>query len=219
MTNPFIIPSLANLNGDLAQRHFTLARGEKLQQAFAQLFSRHLGCMQSGKGFEARSLLVTGRAGSGKTAAISDMLNRFNETTVLLPDGKDARFAICVLEAKGSWKDLGRKTLNALGYGAHAARRTNSSSLQPPRTSANWSRSFPHRSNRKKLTGKALALSSAGNILRSQAVVFQKNTPLCRCCPAVETRMIVISGLACPNGASLFGACPCFQAYSVRMRG
>ena len=75
-----------------------------------------LGRLQSGKGFEARSLLVTGRSGSGKTAEISDMLNRFNETAVRMPDGKDARFASCALEAKGSWKDLGRKTLHALGY-------------------------------------------------------------------------------------------------------
>ncbi|QOL83008.1 ATP-binding protein [Pseudooceanicola spongiae] len=116
MTNPFIIPSLANLNADLAQRHFPLAKGEELQQTFAQLFSRHLGRLQSGKGFEACSLLVTGLSGSGKTAEISDMLNRFKESAVRMPDGKDARFASCVLEAKGSWKDLGRKTLHALGY-------------------------------------------------------------------------------------------------------
>jgi len=116
VTNPFIIPSMANLNADLAQRHFPLARGKELQQTFAQLFSRHLGRLQSGKDFEARSLLVTGLSGSGKTAEISDMLSRFNETAVLLPDGKAARFACCVLEAKGTWKDLGRKTLHALGY-------------------------------------------------------------------------------------------------------
>ncbi|NDV52001.1 ATP-binding protein [Salipiger sp. PrR003] len=116
MTNPFIIPSLANLNADLAQRHFPLARGEELQQTFAQLFSRHLGRLRSGKGFEARSLLVTGLSGSGKTAEISDMLDRFNKSAVPMPDGKQVRFASCVLEAKGSWKDLGRKTLHALGY-------------------------------------------------------------------------------------------------------
>lgn len=116
MSNPFVIPSLANLNADLAQRHFPLARGDELQQAFAQLFSRHLGRLQSGKGFEARSLLVTGLSGSGKSAEISDMLKRFNESAVPLPGGEGARIAPCVLEAKGSWKDLGRKTLHALGY-------------------------------------------------------------------------------------------------------
>lgn len=116
MTNPFIIPSLANLNADLAQRHFPLARGEELQQTFAQLFSRHLGRLQSGQEFEARSLLVTGLSGSGKTAEISDMLQRFNESAVLMPNSKNAKFARCGLEAKGSWKDLGRKTLHAMGY-------------------------------------------------------------------------------------------------------
>lgn len=116
MSSPFVIPSLAHLNEDLAQRHFPLSRGEQLQQSFAQLFSRHLGRLQSGTGFEARSLLVTGLSGSGKTAEISDMLNRFNENAVLMPDGNNASFARCVLEAKGTWKDLGRKTLHALGY-------------------------------------------------------------------------------------------------------
>lgn len=116
MTNPFIIPSLANLNEDLAQRHFPLARSEDLQHTFAQLFSRHLGRLKSGKGFESRSLLVTGLSGSGKTTEISDMLTRCNESAVLLPDGKPAQFSSCVLDAKGSWKDLGRKTLHAMGY-------------------------------------------------------------------------------------------------------
>ena len=116
MNNLFVIPSLASLNADLAQRHFPLDRGEELQRTFVQVFSRHLGRLQSGQSFEARSLLVTGMSGSGKTAEISDMLNRFNESAVPMPDGNSARFARCVLEAKGSWKDLGRKTLHSLGY-------------------------------------------------------------------------------------------------------
>lgn len=116
MNNPFIIPSLVDLNEGLAQRHFPLCRAEKLETAFTKLFSRHLGRLRSGKSFEARSLLVTGLSGSGKTVEITDMLDRFNESAVLLPDGKPARFACCVLGAKGTWKDLGRKTLQALGY-------------------------------------------------------------------------------------------------------
>lgn len=116
MTSPFIIPSVVTLNADLAQRHFPLARGLELQKSVAQLFSRHLGRLQTGQDFEARSILVTGLSGSGKTAEISEVLKKFNESSVVLPGGQTARFANCVLEAKGSWKDLGRKTLNALGY-------------------------------------------------------------------------------------------------------
>lgn len=116
MNNPFVISSLVDLNADLAQRHFPLARGVKLQQTFAQLFSRHLGLLQSGKQFEAHSLLVTGPSGSGKTTEIDDMLNRFNDSGVPMPGDNRAQFASCVLDAKGSWKDLGRKTLDALGY-------------------------------------------------------------------------------------------------------
>ena len=116
MNNPFVISSLVDMNADLAQRHFPLARGAKLQQTFAQLFSRHLGLLQSGKRFEAHSLLVTGPSGTGKTTEIDDMLQRFNDSGVSMLDNVRAQFASCVLDAKGSWKDLGRKTLDALGY-------------------------------------------------------------------------------------------------------
>ena len=69
-----------------------------------------------GKDFEARSLLVMGLSGSDKTAEILGMFNRFNENTVLMPDGKSARFARGVLETQGTRKDLGRKTRRALGF-------------------------------------------------------------------------------------------------------
>lgn len=44
------------------------------------------------------------------------MVKRFNEDAIPLPDGRPAKFASCVLAAKGTWKDLGRTTLTALGY-------------------------------------------------------------------------------------------------------
>lgn len=116
MTSSFVIPSLANLNADLAQRHYPLDRGRELHRAFAQCFSRHLGRLRSGQAFEARSLLVTGLSGSGKSKEILHLLDLFEKDGVELPCGRPARFARCVLDANGSWKDLGRKTLHALGY-------------------------------------------------------------------------------------------------------
>ncbi|WP_092465507.1 ATP-binding protein [Donghicola eburneus] len=116
MTSSFVIPSLANLNADLAQRHYPLDRGQELHRAFAQCFSRHLGRLRSEQAFEARSLLVTGLSGSGKSKEILHLLDLFWKEAVELPCGKPARFVRCVLDAKGSWKDLGRKTLHALGY-------------------------------------------------------------------------------------------------------
>ncbi|MBP0483659.1 ATP-binding protein [Sagittula salina] len=116
MTNPFIIPSVVQQSERLASGYYPLARGAELQNSFAQVFSRHLGLLAAGGTFEARSLLVTGHSGSGKTAEISAMLKRFNESNTPLPDGKVAKFGHCLLEAQGTWKDLGRKTLHALGY-------------------------------------------------------------------------------------------------------
>lgn len=116
MTSAFIIPAYADLNTNLAQRHYPLDRSFELQGNFAKLFSRHLGLIRSGQRFEAKGLLVTGPSGTGKTTEISRMLERFNEEAIPLPDGRPAKFASVVLAAKGTWKDLGRTTLAALGY-------------------------------------------------------------------------------------------------------
>ena len=114
--NPFIIPEVADLKTRLSHRHFPLGRAEELQKTFARTFSRHLGSLRGGKRFEAESILVTGPSGSGKTKEIGDLLRRFNESEPPLPDGKPARFVECVLDSKGGWKDLGKKTLHAMGY-------------------------------------------------------------------------------------------------------
>ncbi len=55
-------------------------------------------------------------------------------------------------------------------YVVHAAQMTNSSSPQPPRTSGNWPRSFPHRSKREKPDRKGararfgMAISALANV-------------------------------------------------------
>ncbi|MYM56612.1 ATP-binding protein [Thalassovita mangrovi] len=116
MSNPFVNQSVVDLNKDLGRQQYPLARAEELQTSFALVFSRHLGCLQSGRRFEARSMLVTGLSGSGKSTEIEGMLKRFKECEVPLPSGVPADFAECLLASKGSWKDLGKKTLHAIGY-------------------------------------------------------------------------------------------------------
>ncbi len=114
--NPFVIPEIVALNTDCTKRHYPLSRGAGLQAAFAQIFSQHLGALRSGGRFETESLMVTGPSGTGKTKEISDMIRRFNESKIQLPDGQPALIIECLLDAKGSWKDLGKTTLRAMGY-------------------------------------------------------------------------------------------------------
>ena len=68
---------------------------------------------------------------------------------------------------------------------AHAGRMTNSSSPPPPRTSANWPRSFPHRSNREKPDRKGARAqlkrrnSAPANVCFSTESADSVNSPLC----------------------------------------
>ena len=60
-------------------------------------------------------------------------------------------------------------------YAVHAARMTNSSSPQPPRTFVNSPRSFLHRSKRGQPDKKGTRASSSATFLRAQHAVFQHN--------------------------------------------
>nr|WP_263481079.1 AAA family ATPase [Pseudosulfitobacter pseudonitzschiae] len=77
---------------------------------------KHLGRLCSGKYFEGEVLVVTGKSGSGKTSEIVNMMANFNAAEIALPGGQNARMVSKELDRKGGWKDLGKKTLRAMGY-------------------------------------------------------------------------------------------------------
>ncbi|MHA3976062.1 ATP-binding protein [Halovulum sp. GXIMD14794] len=114
--NPFIVPEIAHARQQLVNARFPLRRSEELREVFARTFSRHLGGLQGAGRFETESILVTGESGSGKTREITYLLEEFNRSGAVLPNGLPARFVCCTLDSKGGWKDLGKKTLHALGY-------------------------------------------------------------------------------------------------------
>lgn len=114
--NPFIIPEVVNAAEDFNGRHFPLKRADDLQSAFAMMFSAHLGCLNSGDVFESEVLMVTGASGAGKTREIHRLLAKFEQSGSKLPSGQPARVLTCVLDRKGGWKDLGKKTLHAMNF-------------------------------------------------------------------------------------------------------
>ena len=125
MTNPFVIEEIAETASNHAAWHYPFERGAKIQQAVAQIFSRHLGGLRSGSRFETEGVLVTGNSGAGKTREVHHVISSFNASAPTLPDGKAARIVSCMLDAKGGWKGLGSMTLAALGYPlADSARNT-----------------------------------------------------------------------------------------------
>jgi len=127
--NPFIIEEVAQTTTQLSPRHFPLARAESLRNSFAHLFSRHLGHLRSGHFFEPEALRVIGLSGSGKTRELNELIAQFNDSAAPLPSGQPARIAQCILDSKGGWKDLGKKTLHALGYPIKNASRLTQSDI------------------------------------------------------------------------------------------
>ncbi len=114
--NDFIISEIADSTNRQSDLHFPFGRSAVLKRTLALIFSRYLGGLRSGNRFEAEGMIVTGLSGSGKTQEVSHLIKRFNTSSAPLPSGGSARFAECMLEGRISWKDLGIKTLEALGY-------------------------------------------------------------------------------------------------------
>jgi len=70
---------------------------------------------------------------------------------------------------------------DGLDYAARMAQVTNFFPPLPPRTSANWPRSFPHRTMRGQTEKKGTRAVPGASFLHEQHVVFQQNTrPYCR---------------------------------------
>jgi len=114
--NDFVIDEIVDTSASFNGRLFPLARAAKLKREFATMFSGHLGRLKSGFYFEGEALVVTGASGAGKTTEIEKLLREFNLSQAILPNGTGARFETCVLDRKGTWKDLGKNTLHAMRY-------------------------------------------------------------------------------------------------------
>lgn len=114
--NDFVIDEIVDTSASFNGRLFPLARAAKLKREFATMFSGHLGRLKSGFYFEGEALVITGASGAGKTTELEKLLREFNLSQAILPNGAGARFETCVLDRKGTWKDLGKNTLHAMGY-------------------------------------------------------------------------------------------------------
>ena len=105
---------------------YVFDRRAQLEQAFTGIATEYWSRAATGKHFEARGLLVTGASRVGKTSEISLMLSKFNAAQDVLPCGKVTSAVSCILDGKMSWKDLGFRTAEALGYPVRQRRMTQS---------------------------------------------------------------------------------------------
>ena len=99
----------------LCAAHFKFPRAAVLQDAFKRCVTDYYMSRSIG-GKEARGLIITGHSRVGKSQETAKLIRDFNQSGTLMPDGRPGKIVSCVLSGRVTWKDLGIKTLNALGY-------------------------------------------------------------------------------------------------------
>jgi hypothetical protein len=100
----------------LKAAHFPLPRGKELFEAMSWCASDYYSKATAGRPFEARGVLVIGESRQGKSREIQRLLEKFNDGSVIMPDGRPAKIIHCILSGKVTWKDLGVKILEVLKY-------------------------------------------------------------------------------------------------------
>ncbi|PTV93722.1 TniB protein [Rhodobacter aestuarii] len=118
----FIDQKRVNASLALQRGHYTFPRAAKLREAFENCLHDYYVKAKIGGHFEARGLLVTGESRVGKTSETVRLVEEFNASMTAMPNGKLGKIIYCKLDGSISWKDLGHKTLEALGYPANPRR-------------------------------------------------------------------------------------------------
>ncbi len=111
----FVNPESFKIGNQLRRAHFTFSRAKPLKAAFSRRLEDQFRS-QLIEGVEARGIVVTGNSRVGKSRELKKLINDFNASETQMPDGKPAKVVSCVLSGRVSFKDLGVRTLSALGY-------------------------------------------------------------------------------------------------------
>jgi hypothetical protein len=121
----FIDQKTVELASPLKQVHYAFPRAKELRERLIDCVTDYSIKAAIGNHFEARGMLITGPSRVGKTEETKKILKEFNASKTLMPDGRPARIVDCVLSGRVTWKDLGLRTLDALGYPLSTSRTQN----------------------------------------------------------------------------------------------
>ncbi len=105
----------------LKAAHLDFPRAEELKVAFQKCVEEYYVSQDIG-GMEVRGLVVTGQSRVGKSRELKKLIKDFNASETLMPDGRPAKVVSCLLSGRVTFKDLGIKTLKALGYDLQGTR-------------------------------------------------------------------------------------------------
>lgn len=112
----FINTKIVEASAPLKSAHFPFNRGEDLFEAMSWCVTDYYTKASVKQPFEARGLMVIGEPRQGKSKEIQCLLKKFNDGSVVMPDGRQGTIIHCLLSGKVTWKDLGLRVLDELGY-------------------------------------------------------------------------------------------------------
>ncbi|MEO3477543.1 ATP-binding protein [Phaeobacter sp. CAU 1743] len=112
----FIDPKRVSASRALQNAHYTFPRAAILREAFTNCVTDYYVKASNAGHFEARGLMVTGESRVGKTSETVKLVEEFNASQTEMPNGMPGKILYCKLDGSVSWKDLGQKTLEKLGY-------------------------------------------------------------------------------------------------------
>lgn len=114
--NQWVNTKVVNAAKPLKAAHFPFPRAKELFEALSWCVTDYYTKASIGREFEARGVLVVADSRQGKTKELQRLIDDFNEASVTMPDGRPAKIIRCMLSGKVTWKDLGLKILDELGY-------------------------------------------------------------------------------------------------------
>ncbi len=82
--------------------HYPLPRAKVLEDALIKCMTDYYSKVLTGREFEPRGLLVTGKSRVGKTREIERLVAKLNASNTPMPDSRPARFISCTLAGKAT---------------------------------------------------------------------------------------------------------------------
>ena len=100
----FINPAKVAVLAKLKDMHYQFPRAVDLCEGLQDAVEDYSAKASLGKVFEARGLLVTGPSRIGKTTEIRKLIDAFNASDTMMPDGRPAKIASVMLKGILTWK-------------------------------------------------------------------------------------------------------------------
>lgn len=111
----FVNPEKLAIAKRLKAPHLEFPRAKELGRVFQKCVEEYY-LNQEIEDLEVRGMIVTGQPRVGKSREMKKIIRDFNASETLMPDGRPAKIVSCLLSGRVTFKDLGIKTLTALGY-------------------------------------------------------------------------------------------------------